>query len=172
MKAHKISPEIIKEVVEEVFCIDLKRRTRKMVYPAARHCFYTQCKKYTSLSLTAIGKITGHDHSTVLYSVNQYVLPDQYKEEKSRITLVLKNIYLGEGGVIIDTTMLIHHLINKNYNNITLRKEIERLKKNLLPTNEEQELIEVFRKLNWTRKSQLINQATTKLNIQKKYEAA
>ena len=65
---------IIKQAVEQHFDIDIKKNTRKRQYVEARGIYFYLTRYYTRMSLSAIGKTMGRDHSTVLYFVRQ--VPD------------------------------------------------------------------------------------------------
>ena len=69
-----MSINLIKEVIEQHFDIDIKKNTRIRKYVEARGIYFYLTRKYTRMSLSAIGKTMGKDHSTVLYFVRQ--VPD------------------------------------------------------------------------------------------------
>jgi len=69
-----MSINLIKEVIEQHFDIDIKKNTRKRQYVEARGIYFYLTRQYTRMSLSAIGKTMGRDHSTVLYFVRQ--VPD------------------------------------------------------------------------------------------------
>lgn len=69
-----MSINLIKEVIEQHFDIDIKKNTRIRKYVEARGIYFYLTRQYTRMSLSAIGKTMNKDHSTVLYFVRQ--VPD------------------------------------------------------------------------------------------------
>lgn len=69
-----ITKEIRKKVEQELH-IDLERRgengrlIRRREYVYARSIYYSLCKELTPLSLEAIGRTLGQDHTTVLHCI-------------------------------------------------------------------------------------------------------
>ncbi|QDP48347.1 MAG: putative bacterial DnaA helix-turn-helix protein [Prokaryotic dsDNA virus sp.] len=66
-----MSIQIIKEVVEQHFDIDITKDTRKREYVEARAMYFNLARDYTRMSLSVIGKTVYRDHTTVLYFLKQ-----------------------------------------------------------------------------------------------------
>tara|TARA_B110000285_G_scaffold203670_1_gene239993 strand:+ start:21343 stop:21816 length:474 start_codon:yes stop_codon:yes gene_type:complete len=68
----------IKNIVEEYYSIQITRQIRKRNYVEARAMYFSLCRKYTRLSLEAIGKTVGRHHASVLHCVQQLELWRKY----------------------------------------------------------------------------------------------
>ena len=66
-----MNTEMIKQVVEEHFKIQLNSKTRRREYVEARAIYYKLLRDNTRMSLANIGKTMGRDHATVLHSVRR-----------------------------------------------------------------------------------------------------
>jgi len=62
---------LIKEIVEKYYQLDITKLTRKREYVEARAVYYNLVRDNTRMSLSAIGKSMGKDHSTVLHFIKQ-----------------------------------------------------------------------------------------------------
>lgn len=68
MEAH----EKIKNLVQQVYKIDITRNRRTINYVQARAIYYKLCLEYTPLNITAIAKTMGKNHATMLHSLKQF----------------------------------------------------------------------------------------------------
>ena len=66
-----MNEQLIKNIVQEHYGIDITLSTRKRHYVEARAMYFTLLRKYTRLSLEAIGKTVGRHHASVLYNIQQ-----------------------------------------------------------------------------------------------------
>ncbi len=83
-----MNKEMIKEIVDNYFELNLKRNTRKRNYVEARAIFYKLCREFTKLSLEQIGKQVDRDHASVLHgikSLNNWVEQDNRIKNNLRI---------------------------------------------------------------------------------------
>lgn len=83
-----MNKEMIKEIVDNYFEINLKRNTRKRQYVEARAVFYKLCREFTKLSLEEIGKQVNRDHASVLHgirSLNNWIEYDNRIKNNLRI---------------------------------------------------------------------------------------
>lgn len=62
-----MSLQIIKEVVEQYYELDITTNTRKREFVEARGMYFYLSRQYTRVSLSSIGKTVKRDHSTVLH---------------------------------------------------------------------------------------------------------
>ena len=70
---HDCTPDSIQEVVCRYYHVsldDLRSRSRRKNLVLCRNVAIYLCRKMTDLSLEAIGRLFGRNHSTVLYSIN------------------------------------------------------------------------------------------------------
>lgn len=67
-----MNKEIIKKIVDEYYEINIATDTRKREYVEARFLYFKILKELTNMSLEAIGKQVGRDHSSVLYGIEQF----------------------------------------------------------------------------------------------------
>lgn len=83
-----MNKEMIKEIVDNYFELNLKRNTRKRNYVEARAIFYKLCREFTKLSLEQIGKQVDRDHASVLHgirSLNNWIEQDNRIKNNLRI---------------------------------------------------------------------------------------
>lgn len=83
-----MNKEMIKEIVDNYFEINLKRNTRKRNYVEARAIFYKLCREFTKMSLEQIGEQVNRDHSSVLHGIrclNNWVEQDNRIKNNLRI---------------------------------------------------------------------------------------
>jgi len=83
-----MNKQMIKEIVDNYFELNLKRNTRKRQYVEARAIFYKLCREFTKLSLEEIGKQVDRDHASVLHgirSLNNWVEYDNRIKNNLRI---------------------------------------------------------------------------------------
>jgi len=83
-----MNKEMIKEIVDNYFELDLKRNTRKRNYVEARAVFYKLCREFTKLSLEQIGQQVNKDHASVLHgikSLNNWIEQDNRIKNNLRI---------------------------------------------------------------------------------------
>ena len=68
----KITPEIIRDYVNDFFDIDIQTKKRTNDYIYARAIYYKLCKKLTVSSLNKISRVGSHkqDHAKVLHGIN------------------------------------------------------------------------------------------------------
>ena len=58
--------EVIINIVEDVFGVDIRTTCRKRIYINARACYFYLAKKYTTRTLDKIGSAVGVNHATVI----------------------------------------------------------------------------------------------------------
>jgi hypothetical protein len=83
-----MNKQMIKEIVDNYFELNLKRNTRKRQYVEARAIFYKLCREFTKLSLEEIGKQVDRDHASVLHgirSLNNWIEYDNRIKNNLRI---------------------------------------------------------------------------------------
>ena len=82
--------EQIREVIEEELKFDISTRDRRQFFIEARALYYEMCLRFTSYSLTDIGKSIGYDHSTVIHQRKQNFCRDypDYTYRKQRILII------------------------------------------------------------------------------------
>jgi len=83
-----MNKEMIKEIVDNYFELNLKRNTRKRNYVEARAIFYKLCREFTKLSLEQIGQQVNRDHASVLHgirSLNNWIEQDNRIKNNLRI---------------------------------------------------------------------------------------
>lgn len=83
-----MNKQMIKEIVDNYFELNLKRNTRKRQYVEARAIFYKLCREFTKLSLEEIGEQVNRDHASVLHgirSLNNWVEYDNRIKSNLRI---------------------------------------------------------------------------------------
>ena len=66
-----MNEQLIKNLVQEHYGIDIAESTRKRHYVEARAMYFSLLRKYTRLSLEAIGKTVGRHHASVIYNIQQ-----------------------------------------------------------------------------------------------------
>ena len=66
-----MTEQTIKNIVEEYYSIQITNTVRKRNYVEARAIYFTLVRKYTRLSLEAIGKTVNKHHSSVLHCVRE-----------------------------------------------------------------------------------------------------
>ena len=66
-----MNTEMIKQVVEEHFKIQINSKTRRREYVEARAIYFKLLRDNTRMSLANIGKTMSRDHATVLHSVRR-----------------------------------------------------------------------------------------------------
>lgn len=62
----------IKEIVEQVYKLDITSKSRKMAYVQARAIYYKMCLQFGRLSQTRIAATVNRDHATVIHSMKQW----------------------------------------------------------------------------------------------------
>jgi len=83
-----MNKQMIKEIVDNYFELNLKRNTRKRQYVEARAIFYKLCREFTKLSLEEIGEQVDRDHASVLHgirSLNNWIEYDNRIKNNLRI---------------------------------------------------------------------------------------
>ena len=122
-----MTEQYIKNLVEDHYQINITAATRKRHFVEARAVYFTLLRKYTRMSLEAIGKSVGRHHSSVLYNIQQLEIWAEYD----------KQIYADFE--YLDTTLSIQQ---KELNEEDLKNQQDTLQKNqLLKTRlEEQKL--------------------------------
>jgi len=83
-----MNKQMIKEIVDNYFELNLKRNTRKRQYVEARAIFYKLCREFTKLSLEEIGEQVNRDHASVLHgirSLNNWIEYDNRIKNNLRI---------------------------------------------------------------------------------------
>ena len=68
MEAH----EKIKNLVQQVYKIDITRNRRTINYVQARAIYYKLCLDHSPMNLSAIAKSIGKNHATILHSLRQF----------------------------------------------------------------------------------------------------
>ena len=68
MEAH----EKIKNLVQQVYKIDITRNRRTINYVQARAIYYKLCLDYSPMNLSAIARTMGKNHATLLHSLKQF----------------------------------------------------------------------------------------------------
>lgn len=68
-----MNKEIIRNIVEEYYNLNLSTQTRKAEYVEARGMYYKILRDNTRLPLSKIGKELGKDHATVLHSLRNMI---------------------------------------------------------------------------------------------------
>lgn len=66
-----MTEQTIKNIVEEYYSIQITNTVRKRNYVEARAIYFTLVRKYTRLSLEAIGKTVNKHHASVLHCVKE-----------------------------------------------------------------------------------------------------
>lgn len=64
--------ERIKNLVQQVYKIDITRNIRTINYVQGRAIYYKLCLEYTPLNISAIAKTMGRNHATMLHSLKQF----------------------------------------------------------------------------------------------------
>jgi len=83
-----MNKQMIKEIVDNYFELNLKRNTRKRQYVEARAIFYKLCREFTKLSLEEIGEQVNRYHASVLHgirSLNNWIEYDNRIKNNLRI---------------------------------------------------------------------------------------
>ena len=76
-----MTEQYIKNLVQSYYKVELNNDTRKRHLVEARSVYFTLLRKYTRLSLAAIGKTVGRHHSSVLYNIQQLEIWFQYDKK-------------------------------------------------------------------------------------------
>lgn len=66
-----MTQELIKNIVEEYFELNIGKRTRKKEYIEARAIYYKLVREYTMMSLDATGKTVNTDHACVINGIRR-----------------------------------------------------------------------------------------------------
>lgn len=67
-----MNKQIIKEIVDNYFEININRNTRKRNYVEARAIYFKLCREFTKMSLEEIGKQVNRDHASVLHGIRAF----------------------------------------------------------------------------------------------------
>ena len=118
--------EKYKNIVNNELGLDINNSTRKREYCEARGLYYTLLRNTTNLSLHHIAKTVNKDHSTVVYSLNQFpmwikhnkMLAFAYDNAKQKINNIKE--VTDEDDII----KLKHKLIKLNFEIFELKKQI------------------------------------------------
>lgn len=73
----------LKEIISEVYGVDLTKRTRDRRYVEARQAFCYFCRKYTQMGVVEIGDEIGLKHPTVSYGAQAYADLLMYPEVRT-----------------------------------------------------------------------------------------
>jgi len=77
-----MTKELINEIVNQYFDLNINTSTRKRHYVEARATYYKLCRDFTNLSLETIGSDLNKNHATVLHGIKQL---DNWMKQDSRI---------------------------------------------------------------------------------------
>ena len=91
---------LIKEIVEKEYNLKLNDKSRQAKYVEARAIYYKLTRKYSFLSLDAIGKNVGRDHACVINGINRLdgwltydkVVINMYNSLKNEVSLAVFNL--------------------------------------------------------------------------------
>ena len=127
----------IKDAVEEVTGLKIDKNTRQREYVMARCLYYHFAKELTKKSLTEIGAITNHDHSTVIHNLKKFNVHYKFDEDFKKHYNILVSILqptasaediIAEVGSIDEVIKQRQDLIDAN---VKLALKIKKLKENL-----------------------------------------
>lgn len=62
----------IKELVEQVYKLDIASKSRRADYIQARAIYYKLCMEFTRLNQTRIAKTLDKNHATIIHSLKQW----------------------------------------------------------------------------------------------------
>ena len=129
MEAH----EKIKNLVQQVYKIDITRNRRTINYVQARAIYYKLCLDHSPMNLSAIAKSIGKNHATILHSLRQFEIYLRFIPKFKENYNFIKGAYL-EGEMFPDRKkrLTMDELIFK-YNELIvlvdkLRAELEQSK--------------------------------------------
>ena len=74
---------MIKEIISEVYGVDLTKKTRDRRFVEARQAFCYFCRNYTRMGVVEIGNEIGLKHSTVSYGSQAYADLLMYPEVRT-----------------------------------------------------------------------------------------
>ena len=83
---------MIKEIISEVYGVDLTKKTRDRRFVEARQAFCYFCRNYTRKGVIEIGNEIGLKHSTVSYSTRHYYDILHYADVKERYLQIIAKI--------------------------------------------------------------------------------
>ena len=63
--------ELVKDLVEKEYQLDISKNIRKADYVEARAMYYKLLRSYTNMSLDMIGKSVGKDHAVAINGINR-----------------------------------------------------------------------------------------------------
>ena len=82
----------LKEIISEVYGVDLTKRTRDRRFVEARQAFCFFCREYTKMGVVEIGNEIGLKHSTVSYGTRHYYDILHYADVKERYDKIIDKI--------------------------------------------------------------------------------
>lgn len=118
-----MTAEQIKEIVEFKFSANLNEKSRSRYLVYTRAVYFKLCRKYTHLTLSAIGKTVGKDHATVLHGIRLY------DEQVTRYSPFHKKVYKSIAKKISGKIDMENLIYQSKINDLT--EQIEKLQKNL-----------------------------------------
>lgn len=68
----------IKELVEQVYKLDITSKSRQASFVQARSIFFKMCLQYTRLSQTKIAAMVNRDHATVIHAMKQWEVFERF----------------------------------------------------------------------------------------------
>lgn len=78
----------IKQIVSDVYGVDMTNRTRDRCFVEARQAFCYFCRLMTSIGLDEIGEAVGINHSTVTYGAKHYGEILRYPDVNERYLMI------------------------------------------------------------------------------------
>lgn len=89
-----ITPRTVRRVVEAEFQLDISARDRSTPYLIARKIYSISARRFTSHSLTIIGKEIERDHATIVHHLKDSdVFERNFPEARASLARVTKGLY-------------------------------------------------------------------------------
>ena len=166
----------IKNAVQEETQIRLSAKIRNREYVNARLIYYAIAKKCTSHSFDRIGSVVSVNHATVMHNLENLerdILKDKRLNQQYRKVLHICQKVLDKNAQATSSLDGLETLAQENLN---LLHNVERLKKQLvdaktLENPQENQLMNIFRKMSFADKKDLLFKAGTILKVREKLSA-
>ena len=130
MKEEKNELEIICNIVNDFFQVDIRCGRRKREIADKRIIYSKIAKEKTAYSFTKIGEEINKDHSTIMHHLKQFDSLYEYDKYFKRDYInCLKKIPVFKDYADVRTNTLKEIVKKNNAQNYQLRKEIEKRKK-------------------------------------------